>query len=381
MIGNITRRGTSSWRLKFEGGERDPATGKRTTRYVTVRGTKREAQAEMIRLLAEIEAGTAVAPEKTTVAEYVRAWLATERDLSPKTLERYRQLAEQQIVPHLGTVMLQKLRPVQVHDWHATLLSAGGATGKALSARTVGHAHRVLHRALERALRLEIIGRNVASAVRPPKVDAAEVAILSPEQMADVLAKLDGHPLHPIVALALATGMRRGELCGLAWGALDLDAGIVRVERSLEETKAGLRFKAPKTRHGQRSVSLPTSVAGVLREHRRQQLEHRLVLGLGRPGAGDLVFPLADGSPWPPDKLSRDWGHAVRDRRLPRVMFHALRHSHASALIAAGLDILTVSRRLGHGSPAVTLTVYAHRFTNTDDAAARAIEAAMNPRM
>jgi integrase len=385
MSGNITRRGAHSWRLKFEAAGPDPLTGKRGTRYVTVRGMKKDAQRELTRLLAEVENGTAVDPSRVTVAEYLREWLDTGEGLSPKTLERYRQLADRQIIPLLGAVLLQRLRPAQIHDWHGKLLKAGGAEGRPLSPRTVGHAHRVLHRALERATRLEIVSRNVAHPVPPPKVEDVEVEILTAEQMSDVLAKLDGYggrygslPLHPVVAMALGTGMRRGELCGLAWGTLDLDAATVRVERSMEETKAGLRFKAPKTRAGRRAISLPASVVEMLRGHRRRLIEQRLANGLGRLGADDLVFPMADGSPYPPDKLSRDWGHAVRDRKLPGVSFHALRHSHASALIAAGLDIVTISRRLGHASSAITLRVYAHIFSaGKDEAAAVAIEAAM----
>lgn len=375
--GNITRRGKSSWRLKYEGGEPDPVTGKRQTSYVTFRGAKKDAQRELTRLLAAVENGTAVAPSTETIAEYLRGWLSADQRLSPKTLERYRQLAERQIIPHLGSMALQKLRPAQVNDWHQTLLKSGGAGGRPLAARTVGHAHRVLHRGLARAVNLEIVSRNVAHTVPPPKPEAAEIAILSAPEIADVLARLDGHPLHPIAALALGTGMRRGELCALAWGALDLEVATVRVERSLEETEAGLRIKPPKTHHGRRSISLPAGVVETMRAHRRAQAEHRLLLGLGRPGAADYVFTLADGSPYAPDKLSRDWGNAVRDRKLPRVMFHGLRHSHASALIAAGLDVVTVSKRLGHGSPAITLTVYAHRFANKDAAAAAAIDAAL----
>ena len=380
MTGNITRRGTSSWRLKFEAGACDPATGKRRTRFVTVRGTKKDAQRELTRLVAEVDAGTAVDPSRMTIAEYLRGWLDSDGDLAPKTIERYRQLVEQQIVPHLGATPLQKLRPAQVHDWHATLLKSGGKNGRPLSAQTVGHAHRVLHRGYERALRLEIVGRNPARPVPPPKPQPGEVEILTAEQIAAVLSRLEGHRLHAIAAVALGTGMRRGELCGLAWGALDLDNRLARVERSLEETAAGLRFKHPKSKHGRRSVSLPPYAVEILRAHRRGQIEQRLVLGLGKIGSDDLIFTLADGSPYPPDKLSRDWGNVVRDRKLPRVMFHALRHSHASALIAAGVDIVTVSRRLGHGSPAITLTVYAHLFADTDKTAASAIEAAMLPR-
>ena len=173
--------------------------------------------------------------------------------------------------------------------------------------------------------------------------------------------------------------MRRGEICALAWGALDLDAGAVRVERSLEETKEGLRLKSPKTRAGRRTVSLPASVVETLRVHRRRQMEHRLAIGFGRLGDDDLVFARADASAHPPDNLSRDWRRTVLSLKLPRVSFHALRHSHVSALIAAGLDVVTISRRIGHANPAVTLAVYAHVFAgaNKDATAAAAIEAAM----
>ena len=150
-------------------------------------------------------------------------------------------------------------------------------------------------------MRLEIVSRNVAHVIRPPAVDAAEVAILSADQIADVLAALAAHWLYPIASLALATGMRRGELCGLGWGAVDLDAATVRVERSLEETASGLRFKSPKTRAGRRLISLPASVVETLRAHRIAQIEHRLAIGLGRPDVNDLVFARADASPHPPD--------------------------------------------------------------------------------
>jgi integrase len=220
-------------------------------------GTKKAALTELRRLLKSADDGMHIEPARTTVAEYLHGWLDSENDLSPKTLERYRQLADQQIIPHLGTMVLQNLRRSQIKQWHATLLKSGGANGRQLSARTVGHARRVLHRGLEGALGLEIIGRNVAHAMRPPKVTKTEVASLTAGQVMDVLRRLEGHALFPIAALALGTGMRRGEICALAWGAVDLDAATVRVERSLEETAAGLRFKSPKTRRGYRVVSLP----------------------------------------------------------------------------------------------------------------------------
>jgi integrase len=274
MTGNITRRGAHSWRLKYEAGERYPATGKRRTRLVTVRGTRREAQAELIRLLAAVENGTSVAPDKVMVGEYMRGWIAGHTALAPKTRERYSQLAEGQIKPHLGAIGLQKLRPQHVADWHATLLKSGSVSGAPLSPRTVRDANTLLRTVLQQATRLEVVGRNVALAVRPPRSAAPEVQILSSEQIAEVLDKLTGHELRPIVALALATGMRRGELAALAWGGVDLDAGTVRVERSAEQTAAGVRLKEPKTRHGMRTISLPASAVEMLRDHHRQQLEH-----------------------------------------------------------------------------------------------------------
>jgi integrase len=368
--GGIDERGKDRWRLRWR------VADKRYSK--TFHGTKKAAQAEVRRLLKSADDGAHVAPDKVTLAEYLRGWLDSESNLSPKTLERYRQLVEQQILPHLGTTVLQNLRPLQISDWHSALLKSGGVKGGALSARTVGHAHRVLHRGLERALALELISRNVAHAIRPPKVADAEIVSLTVEQIREVLGRLDGHALHPVAAFALGTGLRRGEICALAWGAVDLDSATVRVARSLEETKTGLRFKPPKTRRGHRIVSLPANVVEILRAHQRRQAEQRLVLGLGRAGPDHLVFARPDGSPYPPDTLSRDWWRAMKVLGLPQVMFHALRHSSASALIAAGLDVGAVSRRLGHADPATTLRVYTHHFAASDGAAAEAIERAMN---
>lgn len=357
------------WRLRWRAGDK---------RYSkNFRGTKTAARAELGRLLESVRQGTDVAPKRTTVADYLRGWLDADSNLSPKTAERYRELVERQIVPHLGGVVLQNLRPAQISEWYAKLLKAGGAAGGPLSARTVGHAHRVLHRGLERAFSLELVARNVTHAIRPPRIADKEVVSLGADQITDMLRKLDGHALHPIAVLALGTGMRRAEICALAWGAVDLDAGVVRVERSLEETKAGLRFKSPKTRSGRRAVSLPASVVDVLRRHRQRQLEHRVMLGLGRIGDDDLVFGRLDGSPYPPDTLSRDWWRATIALGLPRIAFHGLRHSSASALIAAGLDVGSVSRRLGHSNPSTTLRVYTHAFSRSDEAAAEAMDRAI----
>jgi integrase len=345
----------------------------------------------LTRLLAVVDAGMHVEPLKTTVAQYLCSWLslpgrpgevesAPPPGLSPKTTERYRELALNQIVPHLGEIALQKLRPAHVAEWHKTLLTSGCKNGRPLAARTIGHAHRLLHRALERAIEHEVLARNVAAAISPPTVPDSEIDILDEEQITLVEHRLKGHELYSIVYTALASGLRRGELLAVRLGDINLDTGSLRVERSLEETKAGLRFKPPKTARGRRTISLPASAISVLREHRRKLLETRLAFGLGKPDEQTLLFGQPDGSPIPPNRLTRRWQDACRALDLPRVSVQALRHTHASALIAAGLDVVAISRRLGHANPTVTLNIYGHLFKKDDSGAATAIEAALRTR-
>jgi integrase len=223
-----------------------------------------------------------------------------------------------------------------------------------------------------------LLAANPVATAEPPRVSRTEIEILAPGQIKTVLDALKGRPLYVVAIVGLATGMRRGEIVGLRWGDIDLDGGRIRIERSLEQTNAGLSFKSPKTKAGRRTVSIPPSVTAELRRHWREQQEARLQLGLGRAGDEDLVFPRPDGSGWPPDSLTSEWARAIRILELPKVTLHALRHTHVSQLIAAGLDVVSVSRRIGHSNPTVTLGVYAHLFGNTDERAAAVVEAALS---
>jgi integrase len=306
-------------------------------------------------------------PIQATVSEYVRAWLDTATGRAPKTLERYRELAAWQIKPHLGDVPLQKLKPEMIRHWHATLIDKG------LAARTVHHAHRLLRQVLATAVKDGNLARNVADVHRPPKVKRTEVEILSADQIAGVQTALEGHTLFPIVMLALGTGMRRGELLALQWGDLDLESATLRVKRSLEETSAGLRLKAPKSDSGWRTITLPSSTVALLRAHKLDQLQFRLVTGAGNIETDTLVFTDIHGQMLRPHTVSRAWRRVVEAKRLPRVTFHALRHTHVSVLIRERVDILTISRRIGHAKPSVTLDVYGHLMGGADQAAADAI--------
>lgn len=368
--GSYRQRG-DSWELKFPA--TDPATGNRRFRYVTFKGTKTEAVAKLRALTKEAAEGAYKAPVRTTFGDVLDSWDAT-LNVSPKTAERYRELVRLHIRPRLGEMKLQNIRPSLVEGFYVELLTGkreGGGEVRALAPRTIGHVHRLLVKILSIAERDGLIATNPARQATRPKIEHSEIEILSEDQVREVLTKLRGRAMFLIAAVGLSTGMRRGEMLALRWKDINLDAGELQVNQSLEETKAaGLRFKAPKTKHGRRTISLPGFVIAELRAHKAEQSAQRLALGLGKPATDALVFCKPDGLPLSPDSVSDDWRRHVRTMKLPPVSLHALRHTHASQLIASGIDVLTISRRLGHGKPSITLDVYSHLFKPTDRGAA-----------
>jgi integrase len=382
MRGHLRRRGTRSWELKYD----IRTDGPRKTIYRAFRGTRHQAEIEIARQLTQIADGGHVEPSKLTVGEHIRArfeqWRAA-GTISPKTAEGYAGLIERHILPHLGGRLLQKLTTRDVEAWHSTLLTSGrkGRYGRpdgqaGVSARTIGHAHRVLSKALREGMRHDLVLKNVAAIERAPKVTAEEMKILTPEQVAELPAQLEGQALAAPALVALFTGMRRGEILALRWVNVDLGAKIIRVRESLEATKAGLRFKPPKSKAGVRDITLPAIVVETLQSHRKTLLERRLMLGQGKLTDEDLVFPMWNGSPHHPDAFGSTWIKLATQFSLG-VSFHGLRHTHASQLIDAGVDVVTIARRLGHASPAITLNVYAHLFRKDDGKAAAAIDAAL----
>jgi integrase len=379
MRGNITRRGRHSWRIKFDV-ERDPPTGKRNIQYVTFRGTRREAQVKLAELITAVGRGAYVEPSKMTVADLVRGrvdqWEAA-GDISARTAQRYRQLVEHQIVPHLGAMALQKLRPLDIERWHTTLRNSRRVRGKGgVAARTIGHAHRVLSKALKDATKNELVGRNVAKLEPPPKVTDGEIVIA--RDVPALMEKLQGSALHAPALLGVLCGLRLGEVLALRWNRVDLDAKVIQVREALEQTKAhGIRFKSPKSRAGHRDITMPDDLVEALRAYRREQLEFRMQLGAGRMPHDALLFTDIDGEPRSLYAVSAAWGSFAESIGMPELTFHGLRHTHASQLIHEGVDIVTISKRLGHAKPDITLRIYAHLFQKDDGKAAAAINAAL----
>jgi integrase len=378
MKGHIRRRGENSFELKYEAGI-DPRTGKRITKYASVKGSKKDAQIKLAELIAAVAAGTHVDGNKITVAEFVRSRIdqwEVSAHISAKTAARYRELLKNQIVPHIGAMLLQKIRPLHVEQWHNDLRTKGRRDGKGLAPRTVGHAHRLLSSALSDAAENDLVLRNVVASKAPPKVADEEMTIVRDVPAFIAELKASSRNLYVPAMVSLFTGLRRGEVLALRWKHVDLGNKLAQVREALEETpQHGVCFKAPKTKAGRRDISLPDVLVDVLREHRRAQLELRLRLGTGKLQDDDLLFADIDGRPLSPNLLSGAWGHYAQRIGLPAVTFHALRHTHASQLIDQGVDIVTISKRLGHGKPDITLRIYAHLFRKDDSKAAAAINA------
>jgi integrase len=245
----------------------------------------------------------------------------------------------------------------------------------------VGHAHRLLSKALKEAMRFDLVIKNVASTEKPPKVDSEEVQIVPADKVKPMLDSLKGQKIYPLAVLALFCGLRRGEIAALKWQHVDLDGKVLSVREAVEETKAhGIRIKPPKSKAGRRDITMPDIVIDTLREHRRAQLELRMKLGLGKPandGADLLLFPTHDGRHRSPLVLSQEWIRAAEAIGMSEITFHALRHTHASQLIDQGIDVVTISKRLGHSKPGITLNTYAHLFKLDDGKAAEAVNKAL----
>ena len=373
MKGYITRgRSGGTWYLRVELTRSD--NGKRRQRRETVRGTKADAQHRLRDLLREVEGGGYVGSDRHTVAELAKRWLATkEHRVAAKTYAFYASHVRLYIVPALGSLRAESLRPS-----HVEAALAAWARGNrndresgTLSSRSVAHLFSTLRTFLRWSVKMGLLVRNAADAVDPPRFERKEMRVLDAAGVARLLRAAHGSELQAIIAVAVGTGLRRGELLALGWSDVNLDARRLTVRRSLETVKGVTRTKPPKTARSARTIALPPFVADVLREERRRQEELRRAFGTEQTEDG-WVFVRADGSPWEPGAFSLSFARFVKRVKLPHVRFHDLRHSFGTLALASGVDVQTVSRALGHESTAITSRIYLHAVeTLQDDAAAR----------
>lgn len=378
--GHIRERSLGSFELRYFLGS-DPATGKRKYATATVKGSQKDAERELRRLLRSLDTGEHVEPSRLAVRDWLASWLdAVRQEVSPKTHERYSEIVNHFLAPALGNLQLTKLAPVHIQNTYNALVEGGRRDGKSggLAPRTRRHIHRILSAALARAVEQQLIARNPAEVFRRrlPKVEHRAMTTLTAEQSAQLLDAVRHSHIYWPVLIALTTGVRRGEVLALRWRNVDLDRGSMRIVESLEQTKTGLRFKSPKTDRA-RAVTLPAFVVGELRRLKREQAEAFLRLGVRQTGE-TLVCARTDGEPLQPQSLTHEFPRfLVRlGPDFPRVRFHDLRHSHATQLLLAGVHPKVAQERLGHSTITTTLDLYSHVTETMQEDAAVRIDAA-----
>lgn len=396
MTAHLAKKG-NRWYVVLN--ETDTTTGKRRKKWIST-GCTRKSDADQVRIgiLSQHQQGTYVEPVKMTLAELLDRWLNDHAKLkvSPSTYDSYKGLVDGHLVPELGQIQITKLTPATIQRFYRDRLERGRlnanaeATGKPLSPRRVAYMHSILRQALTRAVRWGLLARNVTDAVTPPPNRRPDVEFWMREDAARFLESIRSHHAYPMYALALGTGMRRGELFGLTWADIDFQQGWIAVARSLDKPTAPPSFKQTKSDSGRRVISVSQQLLAVLHSHKVRQNEERLALGAAYHNYG-LVFCQVNGKPTHPHNVSkrqfptlierfneRDAAAAEKAKRDPaplkRITFHGLRHTHAVDLIWHGEHVKVISERLGHASITITMDTYGHVTPPMQSNAANAID-------
>lgn len=347
--GMIRKRPDETWEARISLGY-DVLTGKRKTKsfygktQVEVRNKLVKAQHAQIQ-------GLPVAVEQQTVSQFLQDWLdnVVSPSLRPKTVCSYKQIVENHLKPGLGRIQLVKLSPQQVQKFLVAKHSSG------ISAE---HLRRVLRTALTHAYRMELIPRNAAAMVKPPTRQTREFAILNQGQVRKFVEQCSSSYLGPLFTLAVATGLREGELLGLSWTDIDLQKFVLTVRKQLQLNSDGKpELVELKTEKSRRTLALPMVAVEALRlQQEQQRMESYDPSGQW----SNLVFRNSAGAPLDPSRIRKELKAVLENAKLPHIRFHDLRHSAASLMKEAGADLHTIKNQLGHSQIAITANLYTH---------------------
>lgn len=360
--GTIYKRSDGRWLAQMM-----LADGKRKSFYGK---TRAEAVAKLTDALRDMRKGLPITGERQTLAQHLAVWIETiKMQRKPKTYRSYEQLMRLHVVPTLGKVRLASLTPQQVQQLYARKLEAG------LSQTTVQHIHAVLHAALDNALRQGLVQRNVADLVDAPAMRHREMLVFNVEQAKTLLAAAAGTRLEALYVLALTTGMREGELLALRWRDVDLDAGHILVQHTLQQIPGRPpEITSAKTRQSRRKIALTSTAIEALRRHRALQVEEQLRVGPAWSD-WDLVFCNTVGNPLDGGKvLYRGLRPLLKQAWLPAIRFHDLRHTAATLMLLQGVHPKIVSEMLGHANISITLQRYSHVLPDMQKEATMAMD-------
>jgi len=373
--GSIQKRtgtnGDTSYRARVEF-PADPVTGKRRQRSETFK-TKRAAEGALAKWLTEVERGTALEPDKTTVRELLDRWLTEVAPLTTRetTLVGYEGTVRVHIMPMLGSFVVQRLRVEHVEHLFAIKRAEGLAPTsiKKISLR--------LAAALDLAVKWGLASHNVARSASVGRVTVAAPKIWEPEQGTLFLEHASTDGLTPFWSLALESGMRRGELLGLRWRDVNWARGTVHVTQEVVSLRGVPIVQAPKTPDARRTVKLSATMMSKLKQHRlRWQERQAAALEWCEP---DLVFCTATGKPVNPQHVRRSFDRIIAKAGVPKITIHQMRHSHAVWLLKGGTSVKVVAERLGHKDVTTTLNVYAAALPDMQDQAIDVLDRLMRP--
>jgi integrase len=379
MAENVGRRG-DSWFFRID---LPPGPdSKRRQRRVSGFASERAARRALAQTRVDVDAGRLRHGPRRTVADLAADWLEAVRpNRKASTVSNYRWLMRAYVVPHIGPVRLHRLSAADIQKLYSDLRKSGGRDGAALSGTQVRNIHRVLHNALNYAVRLGYIARNPTEAIDKPRHDTEERIVYTPDEVRLFLLPVEGDRLQAMWYLVLSTGLRRAELAGLRWRdvALDRDPPILAVRTTRTTAGHAVVEYDPKSRSSRRVLHLDGGTAEVLRAHRSAmaaETEKR-----GEFALPEYVFVDEFGDPFHPARLTRDLHALQRRAGLPEITLHDLRHTAATIALLAGVHPKVVSERHGHASTQITLDRYSHVLVprQIQEAAADAIGRFLRP--
>ena len=343
--------------------------GKRRQKWYSGYKTEEEAEKGLIKILNDLNDGIEIDDATVKVAVYLKRWLnQVKPQVRPSSYDFYAWAIER-LIKVLPDVQLGRLRPIQIQDAIAKLQDSDSGNRKSLSGTSAKNVLKTLSMALERATKHGLIRANPCDDVVMPRASEHSTTIFTNDQTLKFLTEIADTELQIPVTIAIACGMRRGEVCGLRWRDVDLNHHTLYVMHSLDREKGrGLVLKTVKTNTSSRTVTLPPSVTEMLRQERDRQIS------LGIHSEDGYVWCWPDGRPYDPDYLYHQFSDKLADCNLPHARFHDLRHMHATMLLKAGVPLKVVSERLGHSSPVFTAKVYQHVLPAMQQAAATATE-------
>ncbi len=365
--GNIRKRKDGRWEGRYTAGY-DQETGKRIIKNVLCK-TQAEVKEKLKTAISESQQLDVSKAGAYTVSSWMKMWyeVYAEPRIRPNTKAYYTNYIENHIIPGIGSVPLEKLTTIQIQRFYNNLQKSGRVQrknfpelrDKSLSPRVVRGVHTLLHNCLEQAVAERLILTNPAQGCKLPQLEKKEMKILPQEKIGMYLAEAERRGLLAAFYLELTTGLRRGELLGLKWTDVDLDRGVLKIQRAISRQN-GKVVEAPlKTKNAYRTLPMSADAIDVLMQQRR------------KTGNSEWVFPSPTGGPMSPDSVLHMLQRVLKRAGLPRIRFHDLRHTFATMALQNGVDVKTVSSMLGHYSAGFTLDTYAHVTTDAQLKAAQ----------